>query len=160
MRGTRIADVGTGAGFPGLPLAIAIPARHFTLIDSNGKKIRFVTHAARVLGLKNVDGRPCARRALRARRAVRHRGRARLRRARDPRRSVAPLCGPETCVLAMKGRPSGAELASLPPGWSIERIDTLDVPGLGEERQLVVLRPPGALPSPGAPPPPAGQSGV
>ena len=79
--------------------------------------------------------------------------------------SVAPLCGPETCVLAMKGRPSGGELASLPPGWSIERVDTLDVPGLGEERQLVVLRPPGALaspealPPPGAPPP-AGQSGV
>ena len=79
--------------------------------------------------------------------------------------SIAPLFGPETCVLSMKGRPSGGELASLPPGWSIERVEPLDVPGLGEERQLVVLRPPGAPASlaalvPPAAPPPAGQSGV
>ena len=166
LRGTRIADVGTGAGFPGLPLAIADPARHFTLLDSNGKKIRFVTHATRVLGLKNVDA--VHARAERFTPAapfdtVVARAFAALETLAE---SVAPLCGPETCVLAMKGRPSGGELASLPPGWSVERVDPLDVPGLGEERQLVVLRPPGAMPSPaavvppGAPPPPAGQSGV
>src|SRR5580765_6637376 len=54
LQGTRIADVGTGAGFPGLPLAVCNPARQFTLIDANGKKIRFVSHAARHLGLDNV----------------------------------------------------------------------------------------------------------
>jgi hypothetical protein len=54
LKGLRIADVGTGAGFPGLPLALIEPQRQFTLIDSVAKKIRFVTHAVRVLELANV----------------------------------------------------------------------------------------------------------
>ena len=54
LQGTLVADVGTGAGFPGLPLALAQPQRQFTLIDSVAKKIRFVSHAVRVLGLTNV----------------------------------------------------------------------------------------------------------
>jgi len=55
LHGRRIADVGTGAGFPGLPLAIVDPERHFTLIESTGKKARFVAHAAAVLELSNVE---------------------------------------------------------------------------------------------------------
>ena len=55
LQGTRILDVGTGAGFPGLPLAIAEPAREFVLVDGNNKKIQFVRHAAGMLGLKNVE---------------------------------------------------------------------------------------------------------
>ena len=54
LHGTRIADLGTGAGFPGLPLAIACPERQFTLVDSTAKKIRFIEHAVRTLGLRNV----------------------------------------------------------------------------------------------------------
>jgi 16S rRNA (guanine527-N7)-methyltransferase len=57
LAGTRIADVGTGAGFPGLPLAIVNPARQFTLIDSVNKKLRFIDHVARELGLTNVRTR-------------------------------------------------------------------------------------------------------
>ncbi len=156
LLGTRIADVGTGAGFPGLPLAIANPARQFTLLDSNGKKIRFVTHATRVLGLKNVDAVH-----VRAERftpaapfdTVVARAFAALQTLAE---SVAPLCGPETRVLAMKGRPSEDELAALPPGWAVERVERLEVPGLAEERQLVVLRPPAMMPT-GAPAAPRGQ---
>ena len=55
LRGSRIADVGTGAGFPGLPLAITNPDRHFALIEATGKKARFVESTARDLGLTNVE---------------------------------------------------------------------------------------------------------
>ena len=54
LEGTTILDVGTGPGFPGLPLAIAEPDRQFTLLDSNNKKIMFVQHAVGLLGLTNV----------------------------------------------------------------------------------------------------------
>src|SRR5688572_1661307 len=54
LHGKSVADVGTGAGFPGLPLAVVNPDRAFTLIDSNSKKTRFVSHASRVLGSSNV----------------------------------------------------------------------------------------------------------
>jgi 16S rRNA (guanine527-N7)-methyltransferase len=142
LRGTRVADVGTGAGFPGLPLALVNPQRQFTLLDSNGKKIRFVTHAARVLGLRNVDA--VHARAERSAPAqpfdtVVARAFAALETLAE---TVAPLCGPATRVLAMKGRPDAAELRALPPGWSVERVEPIDVPGLGEARQLVLLRPP------------------
>ncbi len=55
LEGESVLDVGTGAGFPGLPLAIVHPERHFTLLDSNNKKIMFAQHAAGLLGLGNVS---------------------------------------------------------------------------------------------------------
>lgn len=53
--GTRILDVGTGGGFPGIPLAILFPEVHFHLVDSIGKKIKVVREVAQTLGLKNVE---------------------------------------------------------------------------------------------------------
>jgi 16S rRNA (guanine527-N7)-methyltransferase len=55
LEGETILDVGTGPGFPGLPLAVVQPERHFTLLDSNHKKIMFVQHAAGLLDLDNVS---------------------------------------------------------------------------------------------------------
>lgn len=140
--GSRIADVGTGAGFPGLPLAVVHPQRHFTLIDSNGKKVRFVAHAVRTLGLSNVE-------ALQAR-AGEWRPAAPfdtvVARAFAPLpvllRQVAALCGPATRVLAMKGRRDPAERTALPAGWQIEADLDLEVPGLDAERHILLLRPP------------------
>lgn len=54
LKGERILDVGTGAGLPGIPLAIADPWRSFCLLDSNGKKCRFLQQTVLALGLKNV----------------------------------------------------------------------------------------------------------
>ena len=146
LAGTRIADVGTGAGFPGLPLAVVHPQRQFTLLDSNGKKVRFVAHAARTLGLTNVV-------ALQARAGewqppqpfdtVVARAFAPL---PELVRQVAALCAPATRVLAMKGRRDPAERAALPRGWEIEADLDLQVPGLGAERHVLVLRPPAAPP--------------
>jgi 16S rRNA (guanine527-N7)-methyltransferase len=55
LRGTRIADVGSGGGLPGLPLAITEPARHFTLIESRSKRVHFLRHAAAELKLTNTE---------------------------------------------------------------------------------------------------------
>ena len=55
LHGRRIADSGTGAGFPGLPLAVVNPRRQFTLIEATGKKVQFVRHAIEALRIENVE---------------------------------------------------------------------------------------------------------
>ena len=139
LHGAAIADVGTGAGFPGLPLALVNPERRFTLIDSNGKKIRFVSHAMRAMGLVNVEPLQTRVETLYPERpfdTVVARAFAPL---PELLQSVAPLCGSETRVLAMKGKWPQAELDALPPSWRVADSHTLTVPGLAEARCLIVL---------------------
>ena len=139
LHGASIADVGTGAGFPGLPLALVNPERRFSLIDSNGKKVRFVSHAVRTLGLMNVEALQARVEALRPERpfdTVLARAFAPLPELLE---AVAPLCGSETRVLAMKGKWPQAELDAVPRGWRVADSQTLTVPGLAEERCLIVL---------------------
>lgn len=140
IQGRRVLDVGTGAGFPGLPLAIAMPATEFTLLDSNGKKVRFVGHAARMLELDNVQtvhARAEAHRPSMVYDTVVTRAFAPL---PDLLEKVAGLCGPKTLVLAMKGRRQSAEREGLPAGWRIEADRDLSIPGLTEARHVVALR--------------------
>ena len=139
LHGTAIADAGTGAGFPGLPLALVNPERRFTLIDSNGKKIRFVSHAMRTLGLMNVEPLQTRVESLSPERpfdTVVARAFAPLPELLE---TVAPLCGSETRVLAMKGKWPKDELAAMPPCWRVAESHTLTVPGLGEDRCLITL---------------------
>lgn len=139
LQGERIADVGTGAGFPGLPLAVCNPARRFTLIDSTAKKIRFVEHAVQALALTNVQ-------ALHARAeklslpvfdTVVARALAPL---PELLGYVAPLCGAHTRVLAMKGRWPQAELAALPRGWRMSGGRELHVPHIDAARCVLLLQ--------------------
>jgi len=139
LHGTTIADAGTGAGFPGLPLALVNPERRFTLIDSNGKKIRFVSHAVRTLGLMNVEPLQTRVEALRPERpfdTVVARAFAALPELLE---TVAPLCGSDTRVLAMKGKWPQDEVDALPPRWRVAESHTLTVPGLTGDRCLIVL---------------------
>ena len=131
----RVLDLGTGAGLPGIPLAVALPELRFVLLDGNGKKARFCRHAAAALGLANVEvieGRaeglaPSAPFDAAVVRAVGSLARIRA--------LVRPHCpGP---VLAMKGRLLAPELAA--PGAAPFETAPLRVPGLEAERHLVVL---------------------
>lgn len=139
LAGRRIADVGTGAGFPGLPLALVNPARQFSLIDSNGKKVRFVAHAARTLELRNVTAVHSRAEGLRPEApfdTVTARAVAGL---PELLALLAPLCGPATRVLAMKGRWPEEELERLPPPWRLLDSRTIAVPGLDAERCVLTL---------------------
>jgi 16S rRNA (guanine527-N7)-methyltransferase len=139
VQGSTLADVGTGAGFPGLPLALIAPRRRCVLMDSNGKKQRFVAHAARALGLANVEalhGRVEELRPAQPFDTVVARACAALPQLLE---WVAPLCGPRTRVLAMKGRLPEAEIAAVEPPWFIEQALPLRVPGLNEERHLIIV---------------------
>lgn len=139
LHGTTVADVGTGAGFPGLPLAVLSPQRRFTLIDSAGKKIRFVSHAAHTLGLSNVEGTHVRVESLKPDKpfdTVVTRAFAAL---PDMLEKVSPLCGPQTRVLAMKGKLPTEELADIHSGWRVERSREIVVPGLDEARCVIVL---------------------
>ena len=138
LRGSSVLDVGTGAGFPGLPLAIAEPERVFTLVDSNNKKIMFVQHAAALLGLKNViavkarteDYAPAERFDTVIARAV----------AALPRliEIAGHHVGEDGVFVALKGRYPAEELQQLPETWPYS-VKELDVPGLGKGSRHAVL---------------------
>lgn len=139
LRGALIADIGTGAGFPGLPLAIVNPSTQFTLIDSTAKKLKFIDHVAQLLALENVTTVHT--------RAENFRPKERfdcvVSRAIGPIESFVRWAG-HLCVgggrlLAMKGRHPTEELGKLPGGWKLAAVHQLKVPGLDEERHLVEL---------------------
>ena len=139
LRGGRVADVGSGAGFPGIPLAIVEPGRQFALIESTGKKCRFLEHVRDALGLANV--------AVVQARAEAYKPAARfdtvLARAVGPISELVRLAGPLVVgggrLLAMKGRFPEDELAKKLSGWKVAAVQRLSVPGLDEERHLVEL---------------------
>ena len=144
LAGETVADVGTGAGFPGLPLAIANPSRQFTLIDSVNKKLRFVEFMVLELGLGNVVTRHARVEQLKPESAfdcVTTRAFAPL-----PRllKWVAPLCDAHTRVIAMKGRwppePGSDDAGALPAGWRMESLRRVTVPGLDAERHVLLLQ--------------------
>jgi 16S rRNA (guanine527-N7)-methyltransferase len=140
LYGARIADAGTGAGFPGLPLALCNPGRQFTLIDSTAKKIRFVSHAAQLLGLANVTAVNERTEKMQVEEAFD----TVVARAFAPLpqmlASIAPLCAAQTRVLAMKGKWPQAELAALPACWRLSGSRELTIPGLDAARCVIVLR--------------------
>lgn len=133
-------DVGSGAGFPGLPLAILDPERPVVLIDSAGKKVRFLRHVIRALGLEAaeaVHGRVESFSPDRDFSTITARALGSL---ADFAALVRHLATPATRLLAMKGKFPDEELAALPPWVRAESVRALDVPGVDGERHLVTLR--------------------
>jgi 16S rRNA (guanine527-N7)-methyltransferase len=139
LRGLRVADIGTGAGFPGLPLAIVNPGRRYTLVESTGKKAAFVRQAAGKLRLTNVAvvlGRSETLRPPKPFDTVIARALGSL---SDFVRVAGHLVGRNGRLLAMKGRPPEDELKALPAGWKALAVHPIRVPGLDAERCLVEL---------------------
>lgn len=147
----RVADIGTGAGFPGLPLAILRPDLDFLLVDSIGKKARHVGATAHGLGLDNA--RVENSRAEQLRRVGTFAGAFAVVTARalssleDFARNAGHLAAPGGRLLAMKGKVPEEELAALRRGvkdiagdrWKVAGVQPLSVPGLYDERHLVEL---------------------
>jgi 16S rRNA (guanine527-N7)-methyltransferase len=138
LRGERILDVGTGAGFPGLPLAIVEPGREFHLIDSGNKKIQFVQHVAGLLGLDNVT-------AVKARAedyAPGHRFDTVIARALASLPKLVEIAGhhvgEDGVFVALKGRYPVEELQELPETWR-SSVRELKVPGLEAGSRHAVL---------------------
>ncbi len=137
----RIADVGTGAGFPGLPLAIVNPQRRFWLIEATGKKARFVAQTAQRLGCANVE--------VVAERAENYHpaepfdtvvARA-LSSLADFAAHAGHLCAADGRMLAMKGRRPDQEILALPRGFRVSAVHRVALPGLDDERHIVELSP-------------------
>lgn len=138
VRGASLIDLGSGAGLPGIPLAILDEDRAVTLLDSNGKKTRFLREAVRALRLDNV-------RIVQAR-------------AEDVQgtydcvvarafASIAELLAvgghllaADGVCLAMKGLVKFEEISALPPGFAVSDVLPLNVPGLGAARHVVIIR--------------------
>jgi len=139
LRGDRVADVGTGAGFPGMALAIADPQRRFTLIEATGKKARFVAQTAERIGCSNVQvvhSRAESYRPFELFDTVVARALSSL---ADFVAYAGHLCAPGGRLLAMKGKRPENEMSALPRSFRVLAVHRLHVPGLADERHLVEL---------------------
>lgn len=139
LHGRAVLDVGTGAGLPGIPLAIARPDWSITLLDSNLKKMAFVTQVIAALKLGNAE--PSRERVEAWQTSQRFdvvisRAFADL---ADFVRLAGHLVAPGGRLVAMKGLHPFEEIAQLPTGTRVESVIRLEVPGLEGERHLVVL---------------------
>lgn len=139
LRGKHILDVGTGAGLPGIPLAIVFSNKQLTLLDSNNKKTRFVIQAVSELELSNVD-------VVQSRvenfqtselfdviitRAYSAVG--------DMLEQTSHLLADDGTFLAMKGANPLAEIDELPSGYTIRKNHEIQVPNLEEKRHLLEI---------------------
>jgi 16S rRNA (guanine527-N7)-methyltransferase len=140
LDGVSVLDAGTGAGLPGIPLAILEPDRHFLLLDSGGKKVRFVRHAVGELAIPNVtvvqarieDYEPTVLFDTVICRAFSSLGKF--------VRGCGHFLESGGRLIAMKGRAPNDELAGLPAGWEVAEVASTAIPGLAVERHVVVVR--------------------
>lgn len=140
IEGDRVIDVGTGPGLPGLLLAITEPDKEFTLLDSNGKKTRFLIHAISELGLKNVKVEKLRVETY----YPDHPYDVVVTRAFSSLKLMTKLCshliGDQGFFVAMKGVVDNDDLSLIDSRFSVETVGPLVVPELNEDRHVVIIR--------------------
>jgi 16S rRNA (guanine527-N7)-methyltransferase len=138
--GGRLVDVGSGAGLPGIPLAIAMPELEVTLVDSVQKKTAFQTQVKGALKLANctpLNGRMQALTFNQPQDIAVCRAFSSL---EEAVRLAAPCLSPEGSLIAMKGTPPHDEIAALDESWKAVAVEAIVVPGLNARRCAVVLQ--------------------
>lgn len=136
----NLVDVGSGAGLPGIPIAIACPGRAVTLLDSNHKKGAFLKQAIAELGLATAQVviervetyRPSELFTIVISRAFSD--------LADFVKLAGHLCASDGVMIAMKGLHSDDEIAHLPSSWKVDKTTRLEIPQLDASRHLVFLR--------------------
>ena len=139
LQAGSLLDVGTGAGLPGLPLAITRPEMAVSLLDSGGKKIRFIRHLERTLKIPNIQ--PLHQRVedLDEDQTFANISSRAFSSLKNFVEAVKPYGNHETRLLAMKGTLPENELKELPDWVKVDSVEPLDVPFLHAERHLVVM---------------------
>jgi 16S rRNA (guanine527-N7)-methyltransferase len=140
LHGNKIIDVGTGAGLPGIPLALTNPDRQFYLLDSNGKKTRFLTQVMLELKMKNV--------VVINERVENYQPEfcfdSIITRAFAPLKNMLQNTKHLLCqdgeLLAMKGTYPEEELKDLPKEFTVHKVHQLEIKGLNAQRHLVCIR--------------------
>lgn len=135
----RLIDVGTGPGLPGIPLAIAYPEKNFSLLDSNGKRTRFMQQAKVELGLDNItilQSRVEEHQPEILYQAVLSRAFASL---SDMIQWTSHLCDEAGCFMAMKGQYPDEEISDLAKAYHVTQSHQLSLPGSDVERHLVII---------------------
>ena len=139
VTGTRMLDAGSGAGFPGIPVAVARPEIQVALLDGNHKKAAFLRQAVADLQLKNASV-VCERveewQAAEKFDCIISRAFAEI---AEFIALTSHLLAPGGVLAAMKGVHPFEELERLPPGFRLRQVHALTVPGLGAERHLVLI---------------------
>ncbi|MEN0614015.1 16S rRNA (guanine(527)-N(7))-methyltransferase RsmG [Klebsiella indica] len=140
LKGTRFIDVGTGPGLPGIPLAIVRPESHFTLLDSLGKRVRFLRQVQHELKLDNITPVQSRVEAFPAEPpfdGVISRAFASL---ADMVSWCKHLPAENGLFYALKGLAQEDEMANLPQGYTVNEVRELHVPQLEGARHLVVIQ--------------------
>jgi 16S rRNA (guanine527-N7)-methyltransferase len=139
LQGPHILDVGTGAGLPGLPLALTHPQYRFTLVDSNGKKIRFLMHAIQTLMIDNVDIIHLRVEKYHPENCFNSIVSRAFSQLNEFLHKAKHLCCENGIFLAMKGQYPTEEIDTLDARFKLVSIKALHIVGLEEKRHLLTI---------------------
>lgn len=139
LQGPHILDVGTGAGLPGLPLALTHPQYRFALLDSNGKKTRFLMHVIQTLMIANVDIIPLRVEKYHPKNCFNSIVSRAFSQLNEFLHKTRHLCCENGIFLAMKGQYPAEEIAAIDADFTLLDTKDLQIAGLDQKRHLLII---------------------